>query len=86
MQRVWKYLEGGLERYKNKRYTSAGPVHTAILITRYKLSFIRVSRILLFHTIHFVVKYIYLQRAKFQSIKTVIYILLLFVFNIVRIL
>lgn len=73
MQRVWKYLEGGLERYKNKRYTSAGPVHTAILITGYKLSFIRVSRILLFHTMHFVVKYIiYLQRAKFQSIKITI--------------
>lgn len=72
MQRVWKYLEGGLERYKNKRYTSAGPVHTAILITRYKLSFIQVSRILLFHIIYFVVKSIYLQRAKFQSIKITI--------------
>lgn len=30
-------LGGGLERYKNKRSTSAGLVHTAILITRYKL-------------------------------------------------
>jgi len=46
-------LGGGLERYKNKRYVSAGLVHTAILITRYKLSFIRVSRILLYHTMPF---------------------------------